>query len=299
MTDYAVIDIGSNSVRYGEEAGGRFPVKEVYTTRLGSGLAESGRLAENTMARSLEVIKRLAERARANGLVPAAYATSAVRDAENGRDFAKAVELDAGVPVEILSGEEEARFAFMGAVPQGSPCNTMLDIGGASMQVVQENFGVSFPAGCVRCGDIAKNSLRLNDCDSMWQTQRMVVEGYMDGVMELPKLEITGLVGVGGTITTLAALHAGLGEFDPNAVSQVVMTKKGIFALIRRLASMGDAKRAEHPLLKQRHDVILYGAYILYHALDRLNAGSLGVSCADGMEGYLRILKQREEQKNG
>ena len=291
MTEFAIIDIGSNSIRYGEEREGRTPVKEIFTTRLGSGLAETGRLAEDTMQRSLEVLKALAARAERAGLTPRAYATSAMRDAENGREFAAKIENECGFKVDILTGEVEARYAFLGAVGGCSRYDAMLDIGGASMQVVTANSAVSFPAGCVRCGDIARSAMRLPNCDVMWQMQRMVVDGYIDGLFAPPEEKIASLVGVGGTITTLAALQAELTEFDAETVENVTLTRRDIELLIRKLASMGDEKRASHPLLSERHDVILYGAYILAHAMDRLKMKEIGVSCADGMEGYLQIVK--------
>ena len=292
MTEFAVIDIGSNSIRYGEERAGAIPDKEVFTTRLGSGLSSTGLLAEETMARSLEVLISLGNRARSNGFTPAAYATSAVRDARNGAGFARLVEEKCGFPVEILPGESEARYAFIGAA--GNGFDTMLDIGGASMQVVRRDFGVSFRAGCVRCGDIARQAACAPDCDTEPYSQQAAVEAYMDSVIELPGLEINGLVGVGGSITTLAALHAGLTRFDREAVDSVTLDKGVVRGLIRSLIEMGDAGRRAHPLLLERHDVILYGAYILLHALELLKTDSLGVSCSDGMEGYLKILKARE-----
>ena len=291
MTEFAIIDIGSNSIRYGEERDGRIPAKEIFTTRLGSGLAETGRLAAETMQKSLEVLKALAARAEEAGRIPRAYATSAMRDAENGRGFADEIERECGVKVDILTGEEEARYAFLGAVGESGRYDAMLDIGGASMQVVTAKAGVSFPAGCVRCGDIARSAMRLPNCDAMWQMQRMVVDGYIDGLFAPPEEKITSLVGVGGTITTLAALQAGLTEFDAAAVEAVTLSRRDVETLIRKLAAMGGEKRAAHPLLKERHDVILYGAYILAHAMDRLKVKEMGVSCADGMEGYLNIVK--------
>lgn len=291
MTEFAIIDIGSNSIRYGEERDGRIPAKEIFTTRLGSGLAETGRLAAETMQKSLEVLKALAARAEEAGRIPRAYATSAMRDAENGRGFADEIERECGVKVDILTGEEEARYAFLGAVGESGRYDAMLDIGGASMQVVTAKAGVSFPAGCVRCGDIARSAMRLPNCDAMWQMQRMVVDGYIDGLFAPPEEKITSLVGVGGTITTLAALQAGLTGFDAAAVEAVALSRRDVEMLIRKLAAMGGEKRAAHPLLKERHDVILYGAYILAHAMDRLKVKEMGVSCADGMEGYLNIVK--------
>lgn len=290
MTEFAIIDIGSNSIRYGEERDSAIPEKEIYTTRLGAGLSRTGRLAEDTAEKSLEVLRSLGNRARAAGLIPCAYATSAVRDAENGREFAERVESECGIEVRILSGEQEARYAFIGALRGSTDADTMLDVGGASMQIVREDLAQSYPAGCVRCGDIARDAFRLPDCDTMWQMQRMVVDGYMDGLIELPHIDIKGLVGVGGTITTLAALKAGLTEFSREAVDAVTLTRRDVSVLINELAAMGE-KRRSHPLLKERHDVILYGAYIVHHAMKLLKADSMSVSCSDGMEGFLKVMK--------
>lgn len=285
----AVIDIGSNSIRYAAEKGGRLPDKEIYTTRLGLGLSETGRLMDKTMEKSLVVLRALGKRARDAGYDPAAYATSAVRDAENGREFAERIERECGYPVRILTGEEEARFAFLGAVGESGAYDTMLDIGGASMQIVTESIGASFRAGCVRCGDIARKATGAPDCDTAWRDQRAAVVRYMDGIVKLPDIAIRSLVGVGGTITTLAALRAGLTDFSAEAVEKTVLTREDVDRLIERLAAMGPARR-EHPLLTKRHDVILYGAYILHHAMELIGAFSMRVSCEDGMEGFLRII---------
>ena len=289
MTDYAIIDIGSNSIRYAEEAEGRLPVKQIYTTRLGSGLMRTGRLMDETMAKSLDVIKMLGARARAGGFVPRAYATSAVRDAENGRAFTERILNECGVAVDILSGVQEARLAYLGAVGDEEDA-AMLDIGGASMQVVTADFGRSFRAGCVRCGDIARETVCVPDCDTLPEEQRAAVKSYMDSIWELPPLGFSRLVGVGGSITTLAALSAGLEAFSVEAVEKVTLTPDEVERLIRRLVSMGESRRL-HPLLRERHDVILYGAYIFHHAMELLGANEASISCADGMEGYLKAVR--------
>jgi exopolyphosphatase/guanosine-5'-triphosphate,3'-diphosphate pyrophosphatase len=290
VSKLAIIDVGSNSVRYAEERFGALSDKSVFTTRLGSGLSATGMLREDTMANSIAVISLLADKARAGGFTPMAYATSAVRDASNGREFAERVYKECGVPVDILTGEQEARYAFLGAVGEEGRFDAMLDIGGASMQVVTESFGVSFRAGCVRCGDIARAATGAEDCDTLREAQRSAVTEYMDGEVRLPKLTVSSLVGVGGSITTLAALKAGLREFSAEVVDNVVLTKDDIESLISVIGEMGE-RRKKHPLLTERHDVILYGAYILSHALDLIGTDRLGISCADGMEGYFRVLK--------
>ena len=106
MSKLAIIDVGSNSVRYAEERFGALSDKSVFTTRLGSGLSATGMLHEDTMANSIAVISLLADKARAGGFTPRAYATSAVRDASNGRAFAERVYKECGVPVDILTGEQ-------------------------------------------------------------------------------------------------------------------------------------------------------------------------------------------------
>ena len=285
---YAIIDIGSNSVRFAEECDRGLPRKEVYTTRLGSGIAAEGRLAEGSMRRSLEIIGKLARRAEKDGFIVRGYATSAVRDAENGREFAELIEKTCGVPVEILSGEEEARYAFIGA-SEGRKFDTMLDIGGASMQIVRSDFAVSFPAGCVRCADIARANAGTVGGDGL-SAQREAVRRYLEGIIRLPEFETGRLVGVGGTNTSLAALKAGLTVFSAETVESTELTSDELGELIERLVEMGE-KRREHPLLKERHDVILYGAYILSFALEALGAKRMFFSTRDGMEGYLHKVK--------
>lgn len=290
MSKFAVIDIGSNSIRYGEEKDGSFPSKEVYTTRLGSGLAQTGRLSDKSVKKSLAVIRILSDRARAGGFVPVGYATSAVRDAENGQAFRKKVEAECLVPVEVLSESDEAKLAFIGANRSGS-FDAMIDIGGASMQIVTRDIAVSFRAGCVRLTDIAREKTSAVSPDDRPEEQRRAVEEYLDGILVLPDLTVGKLVGVGGTITTLAALETGLDVFDPASVERVEITPASLESMIARLLSLGE-KRRENPFLAARHDVILCGAYILARALKKLNADSVSVSCSDGLEGYLAKVKR-------
>lgn len=289
MTEFAIIDIGSNSVRFAYETGGVLSNKEVYTTRLGAGLAQTGMLSQESMDKSFAVIARLVGRARAAGLVPAAYATSAVRDAHNGRAFAARLNDSLGLPVRILTGEEEARFAFDAA---GEGCSVMMDVGGASMQLVTRDLAVSFPAGCVRCGDIARFVTGAGLPDEMRPMQSAAVGGYVYALLrDVPPVSGRA-VGVGGTITTLAALEAGLREFDPQAVSRTKLTQSGVRRLISKLESMGGEGRKKHPLLTERHDVILCGADVVLAAMKKLGMDELSVSCADGMEGYLYEMRR-------
>ena len=148
----AVIDIGSNSIRY---AAGRNGKKLVITTRLGSGLAQTGRLDEERMEKSISVISALASNARHSGYIPFAYATSAVRDASNKAEFVNRLKQKCGITVDVLSGEREAQYAFEAACNSSDGCSALIDIGGASMQIAEAKSKVSYPIGCVRGKDIA------------------------------------------------------------------------------------------------------------------------------------------------
>lgn len=289
-TKYAVIDIGSNSIRYMEELAEGISDKELFTTRLGLGLAQTGRLAEETMKKSLGVIASLSERARSKGLVAVAYATSAMRDAENGQSFAEIIEKECGIHVDILSGEREARYAYLGAV--GNADAGLLDIGGASMQIVTSAYGRSFPVGCVRGRDIAFERTGTVNCDERPKERRRALVDYIDSIVALPRIIVRDFVGVGGSLTTLAALKKELSEFSVSAVEGTVLTMEGIELIIARLTELGDAGRRELPILSERHDVILYGAYIAVRAMELIGLSEMSISCKDGMEGYLYSLRR-------
>lgn len=287
MTDkrFAVIDIGSNSIRYMDESSAG---KLTVTTRLGSFLAETGRLDEARMAHSIRVIAAMANNARHAGFTPVAYATSAVRDCSNQQEFLERVLAASGVKVDVLSGEREAEYAFCAAV---NGKGGLIDIGGASMQFVTADFRRSYPVGCVRGRDIAQGRTGSSSCDENYPAQRDALCEYIDSLFvgegTLPDAEtMRPTVGVGGTITTLGALVKDLAAYDKSHVHGTVLERERLEELIVLLSKMGE-KRREHPLLRVRHDVILYGAAILAKAMDTLFIERLTVSCRDGLEGYL------------
>ncbi len=289
---YAVIDIGSNSIRYMPE-GGENPL--TVTTRLGSGLAATGRLSGETMERSVRVIAAMADNARHAGLTPVAYATSAVRDAENRDEFLQKVRSASRVTPDVLSGEREAEYAFRAAT---GGRGGLIDIGGASMQLVTASFRRSYPVGCVRGRDIALSKTGAADCDDGFPAQRDAIGEYIDRLTsEENALPPAGTLlpcrGVGGSITTLGALAQGLDVYDKRFVHGKKLTRETLEELIGVLLLLGK-RRKFHPLLKVRHDVILYGAAILAKAMDLTGVGELTVSTRDGLEGYLEAVRSGE-----
>lgn len=281
---YAVIDIGSNSIRlmYEDEPG-----KLVITTRLSKGLADTGRLSEESMALSVDIIAELAAEARRRGAFPAAYATSAVRDAENREVFIEKVRSRCGIGIDVLSGEREAQYAF-DSIPAGAG---LIDIGGASAQIATKDCRRSFRLGCVRAVDIIRSLTGANNCDDDWPEQRAALNGYMGELMDFPKEKPERFFGVGGSITTLGALNLGLETFDEAKVDSSILSRADVETLIVTLCAQKSG-RSEVKLLEHRHDVILYGAAILAFMMDGLSLGEIVVSTKDGMEGYLLYLRQ-------
>ena len=164
MRQAAVIDIGSNSIRYacGSLLNGRLQMekKQVETTRLVQGMQPGGNLEEVPMMRTLWAVERFAADAREKDIPIYAYATSAVRDSANRAAFCRRVE-ELGVEMEILSGEEEASLALLGA---SGGRGGLLDIGGGSTELLRGDFVYSAPIGCVRGRDMC---MEAHDLEGM------------------------------------------------------------------------------------------------------------------------------------
>ncbi len=297
-----LFDIGSNSVRtlrvtQGADSLPQFSGKRVYTTRLAEGLADTGSLSKSRMLQSLLVIRSLHGEHAAQGFSSYAYATSAVRDAKNGRSFIDSVEEIIGKDhARILSGTEEAMFAQLGANPEGG--RTMIDIGGGSTQVIRPDSRESWPIGCVRAKDLAPYSGLSEIVDALYP----ILAGLFGppALDERPDRPILSserqvaqeaLLGVGGTITSLAVLCEGKDAFTP-WVGEKRIDLFALRAVLHSLDSMGDAERAKIPLLKDRHDVILHGGVILQYLMERLHCTRIGATLSDGLDGYaLHLLK--------
>lgn len=296
MKKLLVFDIGSNTVRTAkaalkEDGAPQIGGKHVYTTRLAEGLVETGALSDARMRQSLLVLRSVCQEAVMQGYEPYAYATSAVRDADNGAFFVGlAEEILGSGRVRVLSGEEEAAFAQRGADPSGK--RTILDIGGGSSQIVRPNARESWPIGCVRARDLAP----FDDLKQIMDTLRPVLSGLFgapeqDGRPDAQSAEALRRktaeppLGVGGTITTLALLCEGKAEFAPWPGEKPVEFLD-LCACLQTLDKLGDAERAKIPLLKDRHDVILHGGVILLYLLERLHATRVMATLSDGLDGY-------------
>ena len=287
----AVLDIGSNSVRFAfmdRGSDGAFFVpdgrKEICTTRLGKGLYKTGCLAPGPMAATIQACRQFCDKAGTAGARAFAYATSAVRDAQNRQELLDALKaVCPDLDIFLLSGEEEGQLAYQGAM--GGHEGTLLDIGGGSAQVVNPHWSVSFPTGCVRAQDLCPEDAlpRMRDTIYTWLNERI----------SLPGPAAAPFVGVGGTITTLGALLLQQSKFDGSQLATVRLTPELLSALLVRLSALGDERRAQMPLLVRRHDVILQGGLILSWFMENLHIKAMTPTDRGGMEGFAGWLYEK------
>jgi exopolyphosphatase/guanosine-5'-triphosphate,3'-diphosphate pyrophosphatase len=267
----AVIDIGSNSIRYMGTSG-----KQLEITRLASGLNKSGRLSDSAMRHTAEVVRSFVDLAQKEGLPVFAYATSAVRDCLNRKEFLELIRKECGISVDVLSGADEARYAFLGATGGDGG---LIDVGGGSSQIITDDCAMSFPMGCVR----AKDS--VPDVYKTYEAKLAAVYALCSRVYSFPKLPSMRWTAVGGSAHTLAALKLNLDHYECERVDGTALTLSDVKGLTKKLFDMGDARK-NLPLLRERHDVILYGAMLLSYMMRGLGVESVAVSYADGLEGY-------------
>jgi exopolyphosphatase/guanosine-5'-triphosphate,3'-diphosphate pyrophosphatase len=285
----AVIDVGTNSVKF--FIGERRPDGTTKTvsdraevTRLGEGLDASGVLSTEAIGRTIAVVGALFEAARAEGAdTITIVGTAGLRSAANHTAFDDALRARCARSIEILNGEEEGRLAYLAATagqPRGDERLVVFDSGGGSTQftfgrgpAVEERF--SLDVGAVRIAE----RFGLTDAVSL--------AGLVDALEALRELlvPLSGrpvpdvVIGMGGTVTNLAAVKHGLAEYDPDVVNGTRLDVAEIDRQIEQYRSRGaEERRAIVGLQPNRAEVILGGACIVRAILDRLRQSSLTVS---------------------
>jgi exopolyphosphatase/guanosine-5'-triphosphate,3'-diphosphate pyrophosphatase len=294
----AVIDVGTNSVKLlvADVTGSKaHPVWEVgHQTRLGKGLFRDHFLTASAITATAQAVADYVAKAREHEAVSIrAIATSAARDARNAGDLVEAVRSMAGLELEIISGEQEARFAFQGVTTDeslGAEPLLVLDLGGGSTEMVlgmgQEiRFSASFRIGTVRLlemmphGDPPTPDER--EAARSWVRQmlgREVLPVLGPHLAQLPGHQFA-VIATGGTASILGCLEAGLKRFDRHRLDGLEIPAQGMRRLNERLWSLPLAARRSLPgLPPERADVILMGATIYEGILERLERPCMHVS---------------------
>ena len=286
---FAVIDVGTNSVKF--VIGERLEDGEWHTvddraevTRLGEGLDRSGELNEEPIRRTVEAIAAMAEEAaRSEVVAVTAVGTAGLRIARNSDAFVEAVRERTGIEVEIISGEEEARLAYV-AVTAGMRLGTgslvLFDTGGGSSQFtfgrgdqVEERFSVD--VGAVRFTE--RFGLDGVVSEDILREALGAIAADLDRLDERETPDV--LVGIGGAVTNLAAVEHGLEHYDPNVVRGTVLDRAEVDRQIELYRTRtADERRAIAGLQPKRAEVILAGACVVRTVLEKLGRHSLTVS---------------------
>jgi exopolyphosphatase/guanosine-5'-triphosphate,3'-diphosphate pyrophosphatase len=306
----AAIDLGTNTVRLlvadvtARARGWRTVLAEQRVTRLGEGLRTTGALGDAAAARTAAAVVEYVTRARGAGASHVAIAaTSAVRDAANGRAFVAELARATGVDVRVISGDEEARLTLAGIVAGLGPLPGLVvafDIGGGSTEYILAREGVLVTAVSLQLGvvPLAERWPFPGPVDPpRYAALRADVDAQL--ARELPAAIATArvgmLVGTAGTVTTLAALDLGLADYDPARVQGHILTRASIERQRRRLAALDVAGRAALPCLEPgRADLVVTGVAIVEATLRRLGCEHLVVSDWSLREGILAELAARE-----
>ena len=301
----ATIDLGSNTVRFlcvdvDGTGDWRTVDQSQHVTRLGEGMAASGRLGEAPMARTATTVAEYAERARRLGAGDVrVVATSATREATNGAEFAAAIERATGLAVRIVSGEAEALLTVRGVLRGlrglGDPL-LVFDIGGGSTEFILWRNGGVAAAISLRLGVVPLTERYPFPDPVEWRRYGEMSSEIRERLeRELPPA-ISGaaagtLVGTAGTVTTLAALDLGLADYDAGRVQGHRLTRAAIEIQLRRLGALPLEGRAALPCLEPgRADLIVPGIAIVIATMDRLGVSDLVVSDWSLREGIVAEL---------
>ena len=292
----AAIDCGTNSTRLLVSDGQRTLERLMRITRLGQGVDQSRRLAPDAIERTLTVLREYREVMDRFGVEQVRMtATSAARDASNREDFFVPAKEIIGAAPELLPGDEEGRLSFLGATSELDAADgpfLVVDIGGGSTEFVvgtTEPTGVvSADIGCVR---LTEKYLHTDPPAPEELANAIgVVRDTLDEVRRaVPALDdAKRLVGLAGTVTTMAAVEIGLAEYDRDRIHHFVLTHAAAEDVFRTLATEPRARRVFNPGLEEaRADVIVGGAIVLVTLMRHFGFDECLVSEADILDGLI------------
>ncbi len=317
VTRVAAIDCGTNSLRLlvadlsVEDATATDLVRRVEIVRLGEGVDRTGRLSPAAIDRTRVVLEGYARQIAGYGADRVRMvATSASRDADNAAEFQAMVHATLGVPAEVVSGDEEARLSFLGAVadlPDTVPGPYLVvDIGGGSTEFVVGTGGaagvaggVSVDIGCVR---LTERHLRSDPPTprEIAAAQADVTTAVDDALAAVPAGTARTLVGLAGSVTTVAGLALGLDAYRPERIHHTTLAYRDVEKVTGDLLSASRAERMASPVMHPgRADVIGGGALILRTVLERAAFDEVVVSEHDILDGIAWSLAGRSIAASG
>jgi len=293
----AAIDVGTNSIHMVvvrvQPSLPAFTIitREKDTVRLGERNRTTGELTPEAMKRAIAALRRCQDIAQGfNAEQIVAVATSAVREAANGKDFLKDVEAELGLAIRLISGQEEARRIYLGVLSgmafDHQP-HVMIDIGGGSTELI---LGDGHEPRCLSSTKVG--AVRLSEqfvsTDPISKHEFERLQAYVRGMLEWPVEELRShlepaeqprLVGTSGTIESLIAIHAMQKQGSiPSPLNGYEMSLKDLQGLVERLRKLDYAERCKIPgMPEQRAEIIVAGALVLQEAMMLLKFESITI----------------------
>jgi exopolyphosphatase/guanosine-5'-triphosphate,3'-diphosphate pyrophosphatase len=293
----AAIDCGTNSIRLlvadVDQASLTDVERRMEIVRLGQGVDQTGRLAPEALDRTMAALRGYAKIINETGASAVRMvATSATRDAENSAEFVSRVKEILGVGPDVLTGDEEARLSFTGATAEltEDPPFLVTDIGGGSTEFVfgaanRVEAAISVDIGCVR---LTERHLR-DDPPTPAQIDAALddIDAALDRVAEvLPARPAGTLVGLAGSVTTVAGIYLGLQAYDSERIHHSIVPAADVHAITELLLGQTRAERARIPVMHPgRVDVIGGGALVLDRLMQRAGFPYALVSEHDILDG--------------
>ncbi len=299
----AVADIGSNSarllvVRPTDQGHLDVLADARVALRLMRDIDTSGRLSRAALLRTIQTLQAFATVARRQGARSVTVvATSAVRDAANRESFVGEAERRTGLAIAVLSGEDEARLALVGAVSAlPADAGAVVDLGGGSMEVAafaRRRFraGITLPLGALRLGDafLRHDPPRTDEVAALRDHVRSTLSAV--DITDLAAAE--SLVGTGGTIRALAKAARGRGPVAVNRLHGYQLRRRDVTALVERLARLPSARRTSvSGISSTRAESVLSGALVVDVLMELAGADSILVSGYGVRQGV--VLDQME-----
>ncbi|MFI1397362.1 exopolyphosphatase [Streptomyces sp. NPDC020681] len=298
MTRVAAIDCGTNSIRLlvadaDPDTGEIVDLdRRMIIVRLGQGVDRTGRLAPDALERTFAACREYAAVIKEHGAEKVRFvATSASRDAENRDEFVRGVLDILGVEPEVISGDQEAEFSFTGATMElpGHEERLVVDIGGGSTEFVIGREHVeaarSVDIGCVRLTErhVRSDPPAAEEIAAI----RADIEAALDLAEETVPLRGAGtLVGLAGSVTTVAGIALGLHAYDSEAIHRARIPYERVAEIARMLQNATHDERAAIPVMHPgRVDVIVAGALVLLAIMERIGAREVVVSEHDILDG--------------
>jgi exopolyphosphatase / guanosine-5'-triphosphate,3'-diphosphate pyrophosphatase len=307
----AAIDCGTNSLRLliADMDPGRHLLTDIARrmeiVRLGQGVDATGRLAPEALERTFRVLADYAAEIRAAGVAAVRMvATSATRDASNAGEFTRGVRDILGVLPEVISGDEEARLSFTGATAElsgneagpATPPYLVLDVGGGSTEFVVggrpgaagDDSGLA--AISVNIGSVRLTERHLHDdppsAAQIEAARTDIGTALAEVAASVPASSARTLVGLAGSVTTVAAIALGLPAYDPARTHHAVLAASEVHRVATALLGQTRAERATIAALHPgRIDVIGAGALILDQVMDQFDFGEVVISEHDILDG--------------